>query len=166
MSSLVKIIFGALTDFVRRATSSETQILYPTRPFLEIFPPEIIVEIFKNLEWKEQVKKEIVCKSFLHIVRTTKWDHFIISLQNIKIIDKVVNNYNFAKYDFSFSAITDDIVKSLAKLGDLTCPKGDKVKLLTNCHTLDLSYCTKITDNSVKMLGNCHILNLTGCCAV
>lgn len=37
----------------------------------------------------------------------------------------------------------------------------ESVKMLSNCHTLGLNF-TFATDESVKMLGNCHTLNLRG----
>uniref|UniRef100_A0A6C0LRJ2 Leucine-rich repeat protein n=1 Tax=viral metagenome TaxID=1070528 RepID=A0A6C0LRJ2_9ZZZZ len=50
------------------------------------------------------------------------------------------------KYDFNNSDVTDK-----------------DIKLLRNCHTLNLSHCKKITDESVKFFGNCHTLDLSGC---
>ena len=34
---------------------------------------------------------------------------------------------------------------------------------MRGCHTLDLSYCRQITDDSVKELRGCHTLYLGGC---
>ena len=57
-----------------------------------------------------------------------------------------VKNFNFLKYDFSDSNITDDIVKKLS-----------------GCHTVNLSCCTEITDESVEKLSGCHTLYVSDC---
>ena len=81
----------------------------------------------------------------MQIIRKVKWDHFNVRLSNVEKIKLVIENYNFTKYDFSYTKITDNIVKELK-----------------NCHTLDLSHC-RITDASVKELKNCHTLDLNDC---
>jgi hypothetical protein len=113
---------------------------------IDLIPREIIREIFKNLSLKELIKNEIICKNFRHIIRTTKWDHFVVKLKYTNAIKYVGKNYKFTKYDFSNSLITDDIVK-----------------LFVNCHTLIFSECKQITDESAKLLGNCHKLKLCNC---
>jgi hypothetical protein len=95
----------------------------------KLIPREIITEIFKNLSLKELIENETVCKSFMSIIRTTKWDQFVVKLKDTNRIEYVRKNYNFTKYDFIHSSITDDILK-----------------MFVNCHTLDLSWCNKITD--------------------
>jgi hypothetical protein len=112
----------------------------------ESIPRKIIGEIFKNFSLKELIKKEIVCKSFQNIIRSTIWNQFVVKLRDIDMIEYVVKNYKFTKYDLCYLLITDDMVK-----------------LFVNCHTLDLSYCYEMTDASVKSLGNCHTLNLSYC---
>ena len=112
----------------------------------EELPIEILFEFFKYISLKELINLEKLNKNFLNLIRKTYWNHFIVKIQNIESIDFVINNYNFTKYDFSGSKITND-----------------HVKLLGNCHTLNLSSCYNITDNSVQLLGNCHTLNLSRC---
>jgi RNA-binding protein YhbY len=135
----------------------------------ELIPREIIDEIFKNLSLRELIKNEIVCKKFMHIVRTTKWDQTVVKLKDVNTIEYVGKNYKFTKYDFSqWYNMTYESVKLLGNCHTLnlsSCCRitDNSVKLLTNCHTLNLSECRRITDKSVKLLGNCHTLNLTGC---
>ena len=130
-------------------------------------PREIIVEIFQRLELKELIKLTYVNKYIMQIIRKVKWDHFIVRLLNVEKIKLVLENYNFMKYDFSYTKITDDIVKELKNCHTLylrECKITDaSVKELKNCHTLYLSYCKRITDASVKKLKNCHTLNLSWC---
>jgi len=40
---------------------------------------------------------------------------------------------------------------------------NEDLKYLSNCHTLNLSHCDKITDEGLKYLATCHTLNLFGC---
>src|SRR5918999_510266 len=109
-------------------------------------PREIIVEIFQRLKIKELIKLTYVNKYIMQIIRKVKWDHFIVRLCNVEKIKLVIENYNFTKYDFSYTKITDHIVKELK-----------------NCHTLDLRWCQRITDASIKELKNCHTLDLSRC---
>ena len=85
-------------------------------------PIEIIIEIFRFQSLKQLIILESVCLIFKEIIRSTKWNHFIVKLKDIKLICYIINNYKFSKYDFSYSQVTDE-----------------NVKLLENCHTLNLS---------------------------
>jgi hypothetical protein len=58
----------------------------------------------------------------MQIIRSFKWNHFIVKLKNTISIEHVIKNYNFACYDFSESEITDE-----------------SVKLFGKCHTFGLS---------------------------
>ena len=93
----------------------------------------LLIQIFKELSLTDLLKIEIQNKYFRDLVQNTKWDHFVVKLQSTDKIKMVIKKYHFMKYDFSYSSITDEIVKKLR-----------------NCHSLDLSYCYKITDESVK----------------
>ena len=108
-------------------------------------PKELIIEIFSNLSLKNLINMESSNKSFRKIIRETKWNHSV-RLKNITSIEYVIYHYQFIKYDFSNSSITDT-----------------SVKLLGKCHQLDIRWCKQITDESVKHLGKCHRLNLNGC---
>ena len=110
----------------------------------KILPRVLLVQIFKELSLTDLLKMEIQNKYFRDLIQNTKWDHFMVKLQSINKIKIVIKKYNFMKYDFSNSLITDEIVKELR-----------------NCHTLNLNDCNKITDESVKELRNCHTLDLS-----
>ena len=90
------------------------------------------IEIFKYLSLSQLINVRLVNKYLSDLIRGHKWDHLIVGLRDKDKIKSVVKNFNFLKYDFSFSNITDDIVKELR-----------------GCHTLYLSYCQKITDETV-----------------
>src|SRR5213596_1300820 len=92
--------------------------------FFEYFPQEIIIEILKNLPLKSLINISEVDVIFNNIVKRTKWDHFIVKLHKIKQIELVIKHYNFIKYDFSYSKITDASIKKLHQ-----------------CHTLSLRNC-------------------------
>src|SRR5581483_7584221 len=131
-------------------------------------PNEIIVMILDFLPLNELIKTELVHSNYKNLIRNTKWSNFIVSLCNVKKIIYVINNYKFANYDFCDSYITNESVKLLTNCHTLNlsgCYKitDESVKLLTNCHTLYLCGYNEITDKSVKLLTNCHTLNLFGC---
>ena len=97
--------------------------------FFEYFPQEIIIEILKILPLKSLTNIAEVDTIFNKIVKKTKWDHIIVSLYEVGKIELVIKHYNFMKYHFNHSYITDASVKELHK-----------------CHTLYLGGCNKITD--------------------
>ena len=107
---------------------------------------DIFFEIFRHLELKELIKMELLNKRIRKLIRTTKWTDIMVDLSRKKFVhfDYVIGNYQFVKFDLSFTKIID-------------------LRKLKKCHTLDLSWCDKITDESVKELKNCHRLNLNGC---
>src|SRR5580692_171477 len=125
-----------------------------------------IIDILLYLPLKKLIEMEQLSTLYKDIIRKNNLSHLTITLRRVKNIKYVIKHYNFIKYDFNNSNITDKTVKFLGKCHTLHsyCDQiTDKsVKLLGNCHTLDLSYC-EITDESVKFLGNCHTLNLTWC---
>ena len=53
-----------------------------------------------------------VNKYLCALIKGCNCDHLIVRLRDTDKIRSVVKNFNFIKYDFSFSNITDDIVKS------------------------------------------------------
>src|SRR3984885_14938426 len=106
----------------------------------------IIMDILLYLPLKKLIEMEQLSTLYRDIIRKNNLSHLTIILKRVKNIKYVIKHYNFIKYDFNNSNITDK-----------------SVKLLRNCHTLDLSWCNKITDESVKLLGNCHKLNLSHC---
>src|ERR1700722_2207010 len=109
-------------------------------------PSEIVLIIFNFLSIQDLIKIELICHKFNKIVKNNNWENITIKSKDIENIKHIITNYNFVNYDFSESNITDE-----------------NVKMLGNCHTLNLSGCKKITDESIKMLGNCHTLYLSYC---
>ena len=105
--------------------------------FIFGLPNEIVIEICKLLSLKDLVGLTSVNTELMHIVRTTKWDHVRVTLQITEIMKYIISTYQFVNYDLG-SIITNDILV-----------------LFKNCHTLDLSGCNQITDETVKMLDNC-----------
>ena len=136
---------------------------------IEIIPKELIIEIFSTLSLKNLINLESCNHSFKKIIRETKWNNLTIKLEkNIISIQYIINHYQFIKYDFSNSLITNESVKLLGNCHTLNlygCKKitDGSVKHLGKCHTLNLYGCNQITDESVKHLGNCHTLDLRGC---
>jgi hypothetical protein len=76
--------------------------------FFDVFPTEVIIEIFKNFPLTELLKMELLNKFFNELIRSFRWNHFTVKLNNIKFIEYVIKNYKFANYDFSNSLITDE----------------------------------------------------------
>ena len=111
--------------------------------YLQQIPKVLKIEILKYLPLSELINVSQVNKYLCALIREHKWGHLIVRLKDTDNIESVVKNFNFIKYDFSESNITDDIVRQLS-----------------GCHTLNLRYCDKITDESVKELRGCHTLNL------
>ena len=100
--------------------------------YLQQIPKVLKIEILKYLPLAQLINVRLVNKYLSDLIKGCKWDHLIVSLIHTDKIKSVVENFNFLKYDFSESNITDNIVKELR-----------------GCHTLHLSACDEITDESV-----------------
>ena len=100
--------------------------------YLQQIPKVLKIEILKYLPLEQLINVRLVDKYLADLIKGCKWDHLIVSLIDTDNIESVVKNFNFLKYNFSESNITDDIVKKLS-----------------GCHTLYLSSCDQITDESV-----------------
>src|ERR1700677_4962701 len=96
---------------------------------------DIFIQICDLMDINVLISLEQLSKSHQNIIRTHDWMTFEIKLRNVNIIRFVTNNYNFQKYNFYRSKITNLDIEKCIKL--------------KNCHTLNLSW-TKITDKSVK----------------
>ena len=134
--------------------------------YFQQIPKVLKIEIFKYLPLSELINVTEVNKYLCALIRGYKWDHSIVRLENTDKIQSVVKNFNFLKYNFSDSNITDDIVKKLSACHTVNlsyCRQitDESVKELRGCHTLNLSDCYQITDESVKELRGCHTLNLS-----
>jgi hypothetical protein len=112
---------------------------------LELLYKDALVTIFEYLPIKNLIKLEPVCKQFKNIVRSNKWN-IQVRLYNIDKIKLVLRKYNFVNFDLSYSLIDDNIVKKLS-----------------HCHTLNLSWCVSLTDESMKYLDNCKNLKFDYC---
>src|SRR5580700_8500270 len=112
---------------------------------LEKLPQHIIGDILNYLPLKKIIEMEKINKKFKQLIISNKWDHLVKIKDKSTLID-VFDKYKFTKFNLNYSDITDK-----------------HIKMLSNCHTLNLAHCNQITDESVKMLGNCHTLNLSGC---
>src|SRR5580700_5253397 len=112
---------------------------------LEKLPQYIIHDILNYLPLKKIIEMEQINKKFKQLIISNKWDHLVKIKDKTTLID-VFDKYKFTKFNLNYSDITDK-----------------SIKMLGNCHTLDLSCCRQITDESVKMLGKCHTLNLSYC---
>src|ERR1700733_11173096 len=127
----------------------------------------IIMDILSYLPLKKLIEMEQLSTLYRNIIRNNKLFHLTITLRRVKNIKYVTEHYRFIKYDFNNSKITDESVKLLGNCHtlDLSCTKitDESVKFLGNCYTLGLSHCYLITDESVKLLGNCHTLGLAYC---
>lgn len=119
---------------------------------MDIAPTDILTEIFQHLCLKDLVKLIFVNKLYKLVVTKTKWTKYLIILYNVKHIEQCINNFNFVRFDFSFSAIDDLLL--------------NKITSKHICYTLYLDYCWRLTDRSVRKLGHCNILSLKGCSAI
>ena len=100
--------------------------------YFQQIPKVLKIEILKYLPLARLINVRLVNKYLSDLIRGHKWDHLIVGLRDTEKIQSVIKNFNFIKYNFSFSNITDDIVKKLR-----------------GCHSLNLSHCDKITNGSV-----------------
>ena len=100
--------------------------------YFQQIPKVLRIEILKYLPLSELINVSLVNKYLCALIRGHKWDHLIVRLKDTDKIQSVVKNFNFLKYNFSESNITDDVVKKLR-----------------SCHTLNLNQCRQITDESV-----------------
>src|ERR1700733_12647467 len=128
----------------------------------------IIMDILSYLPLKKLIEMEQLSTFYKNIIRKNNLSYLTITLSRIENIKYVTKHYYFIKYDFHNSMITDKIVKMLGNCHTLNLSKCDQitdksVKFLRNCHTLNLSKCFPITDNSVIFLRNCHTLDLSNC---
>src|SRR3984885_15152308 len=108
------------------------------------------------IQLKKLIEMEQLNTLYRDIIRKNNLSYLTITLSRIENIKYVPKHYNFIKYDFHNSMITDESVKFLRKCHILNltgCKITDKsVKLLGKCHTLNLSKCWRITDESIKLL--------------
>ncbi len=81
--------------------------------YFDIIPNEIFIEIFKNFSFEELIKTELISKTIQERIRTIQWNHMIVKTKKMDKIEYLVKNYQFRKYDFSESRITDNILKQL-----------------------------------------------------
>src|SRR5437899_2751050 len=119
---------------------------------------ELFLQICFNLSWFEIIKFELISKRHYNLIRTYKWNHFIIKINDINI--NKIYDYNFNNIDFSNTDINDDIlyhVKNcqILKLKNCKHITDEGVKLLNNCLELDLNFCTHLTDLSISHLSKC-----------
>src|SRR5580692_11836455 len=134
---------------------------------LEKLPQYIIHDILNYLSLKKIIEMEEINKKFKQLIISNKWDHLVRIKDESTLID-VFDKYKFTKFDLSYSNITDRHIKMLSNCHTLDlsgCNQitDESVKLLGKCHTLNLIQCQQITDESVKLLGNCHTLYLGDC---
>ena len=102
-----------------------------TNPNSIYVPNDIIILIMEKINLCQLITLERINQRTKKIIRTNRWEHFIVSIRQNKVeyLNYILNNYKFLKYDISNTNITDV-----------------DVSLLGGCHTLNLSGCTNITD--------------------
>ena len=106
---------------------------------------DILIEILNYIdESKELINCELISKQFQHIVRNTRWIHIPFRIRNLSYFDHVINNYKIGNWDFSYCEIEDK-----------------QIKLIKNCHTIDVSFCNKITGDGLVYLENFRDISLT-----
>jgi len=120
-----------------------------------ILPPEILLDIFQYINWKDLVRIERVCKLFVKIIRNNTFEDQIIELKKYQIA-KCVQIHCFVSFhlsseqcgsssNLSNTGITDYhlklILESLSK-------KELKIKKII----IDYCYYNWISDDCVKNL--------------
>src|SRR5579862_5359683 len=106
---------------------------------------DIYLTIFSFLpSIKNIIHLSLLSSSHLKSVRKYSWKN-TISLLNNNMMQIIIDNYNFKVLKLSPSITFNKVV----------------LEYLKHCHTLDLTWCYNITDESVKELKNCHTLYLT-----
>ncbi len=134
---------------------------------MESLPREMIITIFENLSLQDLVKTELVCKKFKDFVRSTKWSNVMVKLTCIAKILHVADTYQFLNYDFSESEITDYVVEKLSDCHTLNlrnCLKITDASIsVLKCTSLDISSCVLVTDSSIQKLTMCRNLKLDWC---
>src|SRR5580700_1819003 len=131
---------------------------------LEKLPQHIIGDILNYLPLKKIIEMEKINKKFKQLIISNKWDHLVKIKDKTTLID-VFDKYKFTKFNLNYSDITNKHIKMLSNchtlnLSDCSQITDKSVKILGKCHTLNLAHCNRITDESVKLLGKCHTLNL------
>jgi len=136
--------------------------------FVEL-PLEIIVNILELLSIKDLITLCSVNRELREIIKNVRLSH-VISLKgwtDEKLIN-IVENYNFINFDLSLSNVTDVSLEYLTNCRTVNLSfckliTDEGIKALKNCHTVILSFCRLVTDEGIKFLGNCHTVNLIGC---
>ena len=82
--------------------------------YFQQIPKVLKIEIFKYLSLSQLINIRLVNTYLSDLIRGHKWDHLIVRFIDTDKIKSVVEKFNFIKYDFSDSNITDDIVKKLS----------------------------------------------------
>ena len=93
---------------------------------------DIFYEICMKLEFNDISKLGLISKHHLKSIKSYNYYHFNVKIKNF---DKICL-YNFKNITPAQSIIDDNL------------------KLLRNCHTLDLRGCYNITNNGIKELRN------------
>ena len=109
-------------------------------------PPELLVQILSFLSLDDLILLERINKSLLMFIRNYPWNHFIVKLKDIDHIRYVVPKYQFQKYDFSHSDVTDDLILQIGQ-----------------CDTLLLHDCHQLRSPLIETYNQCRILNLSQC---
>src|ERR1700728_1922613 len=108
---------------------------------MHILHKDIFVQICNHVtDIKLLIRLELLSEYHKKIIRGTAWMNITVKIRHTNIIDHVIYNYHFKKYDFRYTGIDDS-----------------RVVYLKNCHTLNFSG-TNITDYSVAKLKNCYKL--------
>ena len=78
--------------------------------------------VLGKLKLSKLIEMQCLSKDFKKIIRETKWTH-LVKIKKLNYISYVINNYNFIRYDFGYSEITDFEIIRLGNLKylDLTC---------------------------------------------
>lgn len=129
-------------------------------------PDEIIFQIFKNLDFKNLLLLELVCKYFKYFIRSIKWCRKVTFNDN-KIFNNIIKNHNILKCKLSFinlkciRYLDNPVHLNLSHMKNIRCIDVNELK---NCICLNLSH-TDIDDKFIKLLPKFKKLNLS-CTAI
>ena len=106
-----------------------------------MFSNVVWVNILIYLPWKKVIQLSRISKSFNRLIKLYHWPH-LIRFRNIKSSKRlklVTQTYHFTRISLRSGYLTDD-----------------QLELLRYCHSVNLFFCTKITDDGIKHLSLCQ----------
>jgi hypothetical protein len=136
------------------------------------FPNELLRYIFKFLDNDSRKNTRLVCKLFDNILLSMGFKNIFIKSKYdeqmlMPLIDRGLN-LALSNIKISDRYQKNEFVEKLAgvhtiNLGWCTQLSDKAIMALAGVHTIDLGYCTQLSDKAIMALAGVHTINLRSC---